>query len=210
MKHLSGLNDLLSYKNEFMFIIPNMEKLINIVKEEKYKNMDAFESLEKKLVSLCFAINMINDDYKEINDILLRQYNSSKEGIDKYNLQKLIHNYLSHIDSVLDYLDKFIKDLKKKDIKYERKFYDFDKVINNLRNEVLHEGIPIIHVTFSNNSYNENYSCCQWAGTIESEQNENCYLELEINKKRYNLQGLIDITYKPMSKKIKEIISSID
>lgn len=208
MVYLSGLDDIFIHKEEFELILPNIEKIINIVKAERERNGKVYKDLERKFVSLCFAIKMVDDDYEEIKKMVSKQSDGSESGVIKYDLQKLIYNYLSHIDSVLDYLDKFIRALKKKGIKYERKFYDFDNTINNLRNEVLHEGIPKIYVTFSSNSHND-FACYQWAGTIEPEENENVYIELVINDKRYCLQKLLNVTYIPMRKKVKEIMSLI-
>jgi len=208
MIYLSGLDDLIDHKDEFEIFIPNIENIVNLVKNVRYKSKDDYKKLERKLVSLCFSIKMTNEDYEKINKIILKQYLPCEEGIIKYELQKLIYNYLCHIDSLLDCLNKFLNELRKTDIKYQRKYYDFDKLINNLRNEVIHEGIPTIYVTFPDSDYDNNFTCCQWAGEIKSEQG--LYIELEIDNRKYDLQKLIDTTYNPLMKTLKKIISLIN
>lgn len=206
LKNLSGLDDIINQKCNYERYIPNVENIINIVKEMQYKDIQAYKSLERKLVSMFFGIQLVYDDYEGIKGIIQKQYYNNSEGVDKYILQKLIFNYLSHIDSTLDYFDKFIKELKNTNVKYERKYYNFDIVINKLRNEIIHEGIPQIRVIYSDNDYESSFSCCQCVGTINLEQNHNFYLEIEINDRRLSLQELLDVTYNPMIIKIRDVM----
>ena len=60
--------------------------------------------------------------------------------VDKFELQKTIKDYLGNIDSSLDYLHKFVGFFKTKTGEnlywFERKELEFDKRINDMRNEV--------------------------------------------------------------------------
>lgn len=68
--------------------------------------------------------------------------------VDKFMLQKTIKDYLGNIDSSLDYLHKFVGFFKMKTGEspywFERGELEFDQRINDMRNEVMHEGVPSI------------------------------------------------------------------
>lgn len=68
--------------------------------------------------------------------------------VDKFRLQKAIKDYLGNIDSSLDYLQSFLGAVRivneKSPLRFERGNLEFDRRINDMRNQVMHEGVPCL------------------------------------------------------------------
>ena len=100
-----------------------------------------------KYINVLFGFRSATQDHDYIIGIRDKVYNSTQGYVvDKFYLQKKIKDYLGNIDSTLDYLHKFLNQLKTEN---NKKLYEFDREkekfadrINNMRNEVMHEGVP--------------------------------------------------------------------
>ena len=103
-----------------------------------------------KYISVLFGFRSTSVDYQYLIDTVNSIYNSNGSGydVDKFLLQKKIKDYLGNIDSTLDYLHKFLGELKsdknKKLVNFDRKNIDFAEQINKMRNEVMHEGVTLL------------------------------------------------------------------
>lgn len=73
MKYVSGLDDIIKHKEQFKEVLLNLESVIKMIESTKQQNSKKYYTLERKFVSLCFAIEMIDGDYERIMDITTKQ-----------------------------------------------------------------------------------------------------------------------------------------
>ena len=93
MNYVSGLDDILEQKNKFTKIIPKIEIVIKVINNEKTRNFELYEFLEREFVSFCFGIKIVTEDVEKLNEIMNKQYSLISEQINKSELQKLIFDY---------------------------------------------------------------------------------------------------------------------
>ena len=110
----------------------------------KRENSPCFTS-----INVLFGLRSAKVDHDRLTEIWNEIYSlNSMYYVDKFELQKIIKDYLGNIDSSLDYLHKFVGFFKMKTGEspywFERGELELDQRINDMRNEVMHEGVPSI------------------------------------------------------------------
>lgn len=130
---------------------------------EVLDNIDISNYYIAKYIQILFGIRTLKDTEKEFNDFVSAC--EKKKTLDAYEFHKHFRRFMSDIDSVLDYADKFYKELKKKDSilfefnRKEGKYKDFAKEVNDIRNSLLHEGVPTLSAKYYNSRGNNHQVC---------------------------------------------------
>jgi hypothetical protein len=150
--------DMINEKDIWEKVIPNSISLIQF-----------FEKVEVDNYFLAKYINVLNGARNLFDS--LNEYKTFVEQcrinktVDNYTFHRLFKRFMGDADSVLDYLDKLFKDLKKVDHKFifNRKNDDtinFSNKVSDIRNSMLHEGVPTMYTdertSYSNNGCHAN------------------------------------------------------
>jgi len=194
-------------KDEHEALVKDSTRLLTVLHEYEH---DKEHKYLAKYINVLFGLKCSKIDYDKLNGICNAIYYSAGQGYDVkvFDLQKGIKDYLANIDSTLDYLHKFLSELKDKNnrkiIDFDRESLEFANDINDFRNEVLHEGVPTI--SFDEQNY---YESCH---TNTSGVQKTYYLikvRFNDSKKEYNLKSFIDYTYSSTRKKVQEVTNKI-
>jgi hypothetical protein len=199
--------DIIKEKDIWEKVIPNSTSLIQF-----------FEKVEVDNYFLAKYINVLNGARN-----LFDSLNEYKAFIEKCRINKTFDNYIFHrlfkrfmgdADSVLDYLDKLFKDLKKVDQKFifNRKNDDiinFSNKISDIRNNILHEGVPTMY-TDEGTSYSNNVCHANTAGF--STINSSVFVTINFRDKAgisFDALNLAETYYLEISKLTKKLTQQI-
>ena len=121
-----------------------------------------------RYINVLFGLRSAKVDHDGLMMIRDEIYDSnSPYRVDRFLLQKtIIKDYLGNIDSTLDYLRNLSDAFGKDSYWFERGKLKFDQRINDLRNEVVHEGVPSI--SFDPGRIPQNMCHADVAGWAES------------------------------------------
>ncbi|MBS3950713.1 MAG: hypothetical protein KGZ53_08670 [Peptococcaceae bacterium] len=137
-------------------LVPGSVGLMNVLHER------GLADLEARLHSILFALRCADDDQKLLGSMASDAMVHG--GLDTFSLQKKIKEYLFHLNSLLDYLDKFVANLSDTppSLKgFTRKQEEIALEINDRRNQVAHDSMPIMSVQTVTN---REYSCAYHMG----------------------------------------------
>ena len=157
-------------KNEF-----GIDELLNSMDIEEYKNSDAFDIIDKKVINFLIdqLFNGIND-YKKYNELI--SIRESKYWFDKYyyeyNFLKVVNNYFEAENSlqkllktmtIEDFVKLYADKLYILDTYYRKTYYFFDKIADkdnfiNLKNKLENNYINTYMIELS----------LKWNDTVES------------------------------------------
>ncbi len=124
-------------------LVPRACELLRVLNE------DADGLRLSRYINVLFGLRSAKKDHDFLINLQRQIYSQDEWYIaDKFALQKTIKDYLGNIDSVLDYLEKLYHACKEQNAKklfwFERKRYDFAQKIGDIRDEVVHEGVPAL------------------------------------------------------------------
>lgn len=123
-------------------------ELLNDIEEDNY--------FSAKYIFVLNGKRNLDDSYREFKNFI--DLSISNQKLENYKFHKLFKRFMTDVDSCLDYMDKLFKELKLVDNKFNfnRKSNDirrFSDGISNLRNSLLHEGLPKLE-----NNFGQSYS----------------------------------------------------
>jgi len=121
-------------------------------------------NLHHKFASFFYYLNIFNKNYAKLDAYARNSYNPNTGFVQESFYNNLVLYFVS-LDSCLDTLSKGSDFLElKSGLKYNRYKNDFDSIVNDVRNFILHDGLPYIEVNRSDN-YVASSSCCDIAYT---------------------------------------------
>lgn len=184
-------------------LIPNSIKLLQLL-ETSYKEKPVY----LRYISVLFGFRSSNDEYEKLSGIANAIHSRGSSGyiIETYSFQKTITNYLTNLDSTLDYLDKFahqVRDVEIAKLKFQRKLDKVSVQISGFRNQVIHEQIAGISWPDEKARI---VSCTAYASSTAA-----VYRTLKLNfesGKSYDLSAFLELTQKNTQKLVNNAINS--
>jgi len=139
----TSCDDMLKEKDLWNNVIKNSSEILEFFSENESDNY----FLAKYIVVLNGARNL-NDSYQDYINFI--QECEKRKKIDNYKFHRLYKIFMADADAILDYQDKLFKDLKKisSDLNFNRKNHDvidFSNRVSDIRNNLLHEGVPTMY-----------------------------------------------------------------
>ncbi|MDD2494272.1 MAG: hypothetical protein PHE29_03675 [Tissierellia bacterium] len=200
--YLSGLDDVLNnakFYNKAGYRF-DINKLVDYMRRQN-------DIVQRQFISVMYMIDCIETDVNNLCEIVSNQYKTEHKIANKA-IQDSVYNYLAKVDSLIDYVDKLSNKISVNKNSFDRKNIDTAVKIGNYRDEVLHEGIPFIHV--KNVGERRAYGgsvCCQMADEIIFEK---AYIEIEfLENKKIDLNTLINTTVSPIKEKINKYFENL-
>lgn len=200
--YLSGLDDVLNnaeFYNKAGYRF-DINKLVDYMRQQN-------DIAQRQFISVMYMIDCVETEVKKLCEIVSKQYKAEHKIANKA-IQDSVYNYLAKVDSLIDYVDKLSNKISVNKNSFGRKNIFAALEISKYRDEVLHEGIPFIHVknVGERRAYGDTV-CCQMADEVIF---ENAYIEIEfIENKKIDLNTLINTTVFPIIEEINKYFESL-
>ncbi len=169
-----------------------------------------------KFINILFGKSALDETIKEFNQFL--ELSKKQNNINSYKFHVLFRRVYGDFDSLLDYIDKFYNCISienKNIINFNRKSNDMSAIfneINNIRNSLLHEGIPEIKTeTINKKRVHINHCCANASSQFPFE--ETITIEIvfrDTETKEYEVFSLISRHHDNIKQLLKKIIDDLN
>lgn len=199
--------DIIKEREIWENIIPKSTILIKCLEKIEIDNY-----FLAKYINVINGMRNLHDSFNEYKSFI--EQSQREKTVDNYMFHRLFKRFFTHADSVLDYLDKLFKDLKKVDQKFvfNRKnidIIDFSNKISDIRNDILHEGVPTMY-TDERTSYSNNTCHANTAGV--SNINTSIYVTIKFRNNSecdFDAMSLVERYYVKISKLNNQLTSQL-
>lgn len=204
------------YQTSYEEMIENREVWEKCIKNstsllEALYNIDTSNYFLAKYIHVLFGMRTLCDTKIDFAEFISEC--ESRKLLDAYEFHKHLRRFMADIDSVLDYTDKLYKELKEKDsllFEFNRKnssYKDFSNEVSNIRNSLLHEGVPTLSTTFIDSNRSSSTMChANVAGYNHFDYN--IYIKVIIKdseEKNYEVRTLIDRQFNTIEKLLNNL-----
>jgi len=200
MEYKTSREDIL--KNDKIYFNNLILNSANLLEDFYLLDVKSIKQIEFQYVNLLMGFHFVRYEYDILNTFVQRF--AANRGLRPLHLQMHIKNYLTHIDSFIDYLKEFVVMINKNsnyNLILDRKQIDEFEIINGFRNQTLHECLPTIDYNYINLA--PAHADTSFRQAVQGIQ---ISFPFSSNPNPIDLQSFLDCTYEPTVKKFEGIV----